>query len=46
VGGAVRLQLTAAVHARYVLVWFTRLPPDTSGSFQASVYNVALKGQP
>jgi len=36
---------TAAVRARYVLIWFTRLPPDTSGTFQASVANVALQGQ-
>jgi cytoskeletal protein RodZ len=46
VGGAVRMPLTAAVHARYVLIWFTRLPPDTSGTFQASIYNVGLEGQP
>jgi hypothetical protein len=46
VGGNVQLRLTAAAHARYVLIWFTRLPPDTSGTFQASVYHVGLKGQP
>jgi hypothetical protein len=45
-GGTVRLRLTTAAHARYVLIWFTRLPPDTSGTFQASVYNVGLEGQP
>ena len=31
---------------RYVLVWFTRLPTDTSGTFQAQVSNVALQGRP
>ncbi len=29
----------------YVLIWFTRLPPDASGTFQASVASVALQGQ-
>ena len=44
-GGTVHMRPAAAVRARYVLVWFTRLPPDTSGTFQASVANVALQGQ-
>ena len=44
-GGTVHMRPTAAVRARYVLIWFTRLPPDTSGTFQASVANVALQGQ-
>jgi len=44
--GTVHMRPTVAVHGRYVLIWFTRLPPDTSGTFQASVYNVALQGQP
>jgi hypothetical protein len=29
---------------RYVLVWFTRLPPDRAGTFQASVYRIVLIG--
>jgi hypothetical protein len=45
-GGVVRMRLTAAAHARYVLIWFTRLAPDTSGTFQAGIYNVGLEGQP
>jgi cytoskeletal protein RodZ len=45
-GDVVRLRLTAAAHARYVLIWFTRLPPDTSGTFQAGIYNVGLEGRP
>jgi hypothetical protein len=28
-----------------VLIWFTRLPADSSGTFQASVYDVSLKGR-
>ena len=43
-GGQVRLRLTEPAHARYVLIWFTRLPPDTTGTFQASVYRIELEG--
>jgi len=43
--GVVSLRLTAPAHGRYVLIWFTSLPPDTSGSFEASVYEVRLEGQ-
>jgi hypothetical protein len=27
-----------------VLLWFTRLPEDPAGTFQASVYNIELTG--
>lgn len=45
VGGVVRLK-TAPTRGRYVLVWFTRLPPDQAGTFQASVYDIKLRGHP
>jgi len=45
-GGVLRLQLAAPVRGRYVLIWFTRLPPDPTGTFQASVYGVRLEGRP
>jgi transcriptional regulator with XRE-family HTH domain len=45
-GGVVRPWFTAAAHARYLLIWFTSLPPNTSGTFQASIYNVSLEGRP
>jgi hypothetical protein len=45
-GGTVRLRLTAPVRARYLLVWFTLLPPDGSGTFQESVYRVVVHGRP
>ena len=45
-GGLVDLRLAKPAHGRYVLLWFTKLPPDASGTFQASVYNVRLKGLP
>jgi hypothetical protein len=44
-GGAVRLQFTIPARGRYVLIWFTRLPPDSAGTFQASVTNVELDVQ-
>jgi transcriptional regulator with XRE-family HTH domain len=43
-GGLVRLHLAAPAHGRYVLLWFTRLPPDTAGTFQAEVYDIRLEG--
>jgi hypothetical protein len=45
-GGLVRLQLATPAHGRYVLIWFTRLPPDPAGTFQASVHNLRLQGRP
>ena len=44
-GGHVHLRLTKPAQGRYVLIWFTRLPPDTSGTFQVSVYDVSLQGR-
>ncbi len=44
VGGTVLLTATAAATGRYVLIWFTRLPPDGHGHYQVSVYNVRLDG--
>jgi hypothetical protein len=43
-GGAVRLPFSHPAHGRYVLLWFTRLPPDPAGTFQAAVYDVRLDG--
>jgi transcriptional regulator with XRE-family HTH domain len=42
--GAMGVRLTVPVRARYVLIWFTALPPAGSGTFQASVYNVTVLG--
>jgi hypothetical protein len=43
-GGVVRLHLSRPVRGRYVLIWFTRLPTGPSGTFQAHVRNVSLRG--
>jgi eukaryotic-like serine/threonine-protein kinase len=45
-GGVVRLAPATPVHVRYLLVWFTHLPPDAAGTYQASVYQITVKGQP
>ena len=43
-GGQVHLRLAKPAHGRYVLIWFTRLPPDSSGTYEVSVYDVRLQG--
>ena len=43
-GVTVHLTLARPRRARYLLIWFTQLPPDSAGTFKASVYDVRLKG--
>jgi len=45
-GGQLNLPLTAPVRARYVLVWFTKLPPDDAGTYQVFVHQITVRGQP
>jgi putative peptidoglycan lipid II flippase len=45
-GGSVVLRPAAPVHVRYLLIWFTKLPPDNVGHYQASVYKILVLGQP
>jgi helix-turn-helix protein len=42
--GTVRLRLPAPASGRYVLVWFTTLPQDPAGTFQASIYRIKVQG--
>ena len=44
-GGTVQLSLTSPAQARYLLIWFTKLPPDNRGTYQASVYRITVRGQ-
>jgi hypothetical protein len=44
VSGTVQLTATTAVRGRYVLVWFTRLPPNSQGEYQVDVYSVTIDG--
>ncbi len=43
-GGTVRFQPSVPVHVRYLLIWFTKLPPDNAGTYQASVYRITVQG--
>jgi hypothetical protein len=43
-GGTVRLTATAPARGRYVLIWFTQLPPDGQGHYQVSVYSATVDG--
>jgi len=44
VGGRVRVPLTSPASARYVLIWFTRLPPNSQGMYQVNLYNATVNG--
>jgi hypothetical protein len=44
-GGTVRLPVASSASGRYVLVWFTRLPPNGQpGEYQVDVYGVTVDG--
>jgi Helix-turn-helix domain len=43
VGHVVQLR-AQPTRGRYVLVWFTRLPPDQAGTFQVLVYDIKVFG--
>jgi transcriptional regulator with XRE-family HTH domain len=38
------LRPSKPVHARYLLIWFTKLPRDSSGTYQAAIRRVSLTG--
>ena len=44
VGGTVQLRLNTPANGRYVLIWFTRLPPSSQGKYQVTVYSAAVYG--
>jgi hypothetical protein len=43
-GDVLTIALAKPARAHYVLLWFTRLPPDGSGTYQASVRQVMVDG--
>lgn len=43
-GGTQLFRTSSAPKGRYVLIWFTKLPPNNAGQFQAFVYNVVVRG--
>jgi hypothetical protein len=46
VSGSVKLLTGSGATGRYVIVWFTQVPPnsDPAGTYQVSVYDVAVDG--
>ena len=44
-GRTVQLRPGVPVHVRYLLIWFTRLPPDNAGTYQASIYKITVEGR-
>jgi transcriptional regulator with XRE-family HTH domain len=44
-GSVLQLQPAAPVRGRYLLIWFTLLPPDGSGTYQADISGVSLRGE-
>ena len=49
VSGRVKFTAHAAPEARFVLIWFTKLPPQTLGSanrFEAQIFNAVVRGSP
>jgi cytoskeletal protein RodZ len=45
VGGTVRLHLQTPQYVRYLLIWFTLLPPNGNGQYQATVSHVVVNGR-
>ena len=45
-GGTQTFQASSAAKGRYVLIWFTKLPPQpgSGNQFEAFVYNVVVRG--
>jgi hypothetical protein len=44
VSGRHTFTATRAVQARYVLIWFTKLPPVSPGKYQAQIFGITLHG--
>ena len=43
-GGSLTVPASSPISARYLLIWFTALPPDSTGTYQATIYRVRLLG--
>jgi hypothetical protein len=44
-GGIVRMTMARPATGRYVLVWFTRLPPGPGETYQADVHGIGVKAR-
>ena len=45
VGGVVQLTLPRPAAGRYLLIWFTQLPPDGAGHYAETVSRVQVTGR-
>jgi len=45
IGGRYTFRTASPATGRYVLIWFTRLPPVGPGKFQAQIFNVIIRGK-
>jgi len=44
VGGRHTFKATRRTRGRYVLIWFTRLPPASQGRYEAEIFNIVFHG--
>jgi cytoskeletal protein RodZ len=44
VSGRFTVNLKTPARAKYLLIWFTRLPSDGAGTYRAAVYHVIVRG--
>lgn len=46
IGGTYTFRTTSSATGRYVLIWFTKLPPlaGSSSKFEAQIYNIVVRG--
>ena len=45
IGGRHTFRTASKARGRYVLIWFTRLPPACPGKFQAQIFNIIVRGE-
>jgi hypothetical protein len=45
VGGTHTFRITRPARGRYLLIWFTKLPPTSPGRYQAQISNVVVRGR-
>jgi putative peptide zinc metalloprotease protein len=44
IGGTYTFTTSSPAAGRYVLIWFTKLPPAGPGRFQAEIFNIVVRG--
>jgi hypothetical protein len=46
IGGSYTFHVTSKATGRYLVLWFTKLPPIPGGKFMAQVYSISVTGPP